>query len=502
MATANMLLTLPTVGVTAGPAYASQINAALEVVDRHDHSTGSGVQITPAGLNINADLSFNENDATDLRTARFTSQPSALTGASPDLACLYVVADDLYYNDGAGNQIALTIGGSIAGATGNITGLVAPAAVTYTSGGSPNYKFISTATESANIDAASYLMRNPGVTATYALTLQAPTLSNNYSITLPALPGAASFLQIDSSGVITAAPAIALGITAANLATDAVTTTKIADLNVTNAKIANSTITAGKMAFTTASGMVITTYTGAGTSNFVVPTGITTLIVRAIGGGGGGGAGGNANAGGNRGDGGGAGAGGSWNELTVPVTAGETVTITRGAGGTAGAISGSALGNGAAGGAGGDTVVSSTTMGTLTFKGGAGGAGGVGGIGSGGVSAPAAGGAGGWLTATGFNAAGGRNGQAAGAGGQVAGTATMFAAGGTVQGINPDGGAGGGGGAGFAAGGAGGTGSGGTGSSGTSGAGGGGGGGGFVSNAGPGGAGGAGVVYIAYVALN
>lgn len=496
MATANMLLTLPTVGVTAGPAYASQINAALEVVDRHDHSTGSGVQITPAGLNINANLSFNENDATDLRTARFISQPSALTGASPDLSCLYVVGDDLYYNDGAGNQIALTIGGSIAGATGNITGLVAPAAVTYTSGGSPNYKFISTATESANIDAASYLMRNPGVTATYALTLQAPTLSNNYSITLPALPGAASFLQIDSSGVITAAPLIALGITAANLAADSVTTAKIADLNVTDAKIANGTITAAKLAFDPAGEMVQTAYTSSG--SFVVPAGVDVIFVKMIGGGGGGGGGGGANAGGLAAGGGGGGAAGAIIPLTaLAVTPGETVTVTCGTAGALGAGNG-ATGAGSAGGAGGSSSVSGT-FGTLTATGGAGGTGGAAGAAFAGTgSAGGAGGTGGWLVAAGFNASGGA-GCTINTQDGAAGTASAYASGGT-EGTTATAGAGGGGGAGFAAGGNGGSG-GAVGSASTLGAGGGGGGGGFVTPGFNGAAGAAGAVYIYHVSI-
>lgn len=437
MATPNMNLTLPVVGVTAGPAYATQVNAALTVIDSHNHASGSGVQITPAGLNINADLSMNSNDLTDTRTVRFTAQAAALPGTTPDLACLYVVGNNLYYNDGAGNQIAMTASGSIAGASGNITGLVAPASAVYTSGGSPNFKFMSTATNSANIDGASYLMRNPGVTATYALTLQAPTLSSNYSITLPTVPASASFLQIDSSGVITASPAVSLGITAANLAADSVTTAKIADANVTGAKIAsatitnsniaNSTIQVAKLAFTPT--LTPTAYTSSTT--YVVPTGCVAVLVSAVGGGGGGGAGGGG--GGNNGGGGGGGASGCFVTELMPVVAGETLTLTIGTGGSAGAAGG---GTGGSGGTGNTTSVSAGTSGwTVRALGGSGGSGGV--TTTGGAGGPSY--VGGGLS----SGAGATGGSSSTAGGNTA--ASSRAAGGTgmpVSGANGGGGAG------------------------------------------------------------
>lgn len=390
MATPNMNLTLPVVGVTAGPAYATQINAALTVLDGHNHSPGSGVQITPAGLNINTDLTLQSNDLIDARTVRFTAQPAAITGASPDLGCLYVVNDDLYYNDGLGNQIAITTAGSIAGAAGNITGLVSPASVTYTSGGAPNYKFMSSATVSANLDAASLLIRNPGVTATYALTLQAPTLASNFSLTLPQPPASASFLQIDSSGIITAAPTVALGITSSMLAADSVATAKIVDLNVTGAKIANATIASSKLSFSPT--LAATTYFAS--TSIVVPAGINAIIVSGVGAGGGGGAGAS---GASSGGGGGGASGHALQGTLFGVTPGETLTLVIAAGGAGGSsvgvggttanlssVSGSfgdvflwggaggSPGSGSSGGAGG---VSQTIGGSTSAPGGAGGAG-------------------------------------------------------------------------------------------------------------------------------
>lgn len=459
-----MTLTLPTVGVTAGPAYATQINAALTVVDGHDHSTGSGVQITPAGININADLSINSMNVTDVKTVRFTAQPAALAGASPNLAALYVVNEDLYYNDGLGNQVAITASGAIAGAPGNITNLVAPASVTYTSGGAPNYKFMSTATESANLDAASLLIRNLGVAATYALTLQAPTLVSNYGITLPILPAAASFVQIDSSGIITNTVPVALGITAANLAADSVTTAKILDANVTTAKILDANVTPAKLSFSAAKPEVSTVFSASG--NLVVPAGVTSVLAQMWGPGAGGGGGASGNTGG-----GGGGASGAYVEVRIPVVAGETLSVV--------------IGNGAAGGgvgvAGTDGISTSVfgSVSTQSYRalGGRGGSpgsgtsGGAGGtnIGGAGMSPVSTGGSGGSIVSAG---SAGQNsitadaaaGMAAGAGsGGGSGGAGRLASGTQVAGNNgtaaaANSAAGGGGGAGNQSGGAGGSG--------------------------------------------
>ena len=77
----NLIVPIPSTGVTGtgdvGPGYAQNIsNDLLTTIDTHDHSSGKGVQVTPAGLNINADLSFNNNNANQLRSTRFFSQPS------------------------------------------------------------------------------------------------------------------------------------------------------------------------------------------------------------------------------------------------------------------------------------------------------------------------------------------------------------------------------------------------------------------------------------------
>jgi hypothetical protein len=268
-----MNLPVPVVGVDPGPDWATQINNCLALIDSHTHTTGSGVQINPSGININADLSFAGNNLTLVRSTRFQNQTSTLSGVS-DLNCAYSsgTAGDLYYNDGSGNRIRLTQSGSIVGTTGSIGGLVSPASATYIPA-SQKFVWQSAANTAANLDCGSVIFRN--ITASsYGLTLAPPSsLALNYTITLPAIPAASgNFLTIDTSGNIssnvkidgttllntsntiavqasqlvdnstTAASSNQIivkdaGITAAKMAANSVATASIIDANVTTAKL-------------------------------------------------------------------------------------------------------------------------------------------------------------------------------------------------------------------------------------------------------------------------
>lgn len=194
----NMNLVIPGVGTEPGPTYASDVNASLTLIDGHNHSSGSGVQITPAGININADLTIGSNNLISARSLRFAPQGSAISGPS-DLGCLYEVTNDLFYNDGLGNQIRLTQGGSIAGTSGSIANLVSPASASYVSISS-TFVWQSAANTPANMDAASYVLRNL-VANSKGLTLSPPAaMAADYSIVLPSLPGSTQAVNIDSSG--------------------------------------------------------------------------------------------------------------------------------------------------------------------------------------------------------------------------------------------------------------------------------------------------------------
>lgn len=228
---ANMLLPVPVVGMDPGPQYALDVNSCLTLIDQHDHSPSKGVQVTPAGLNINSDLTFNNNNLTSPRCVRFESQPAILTLPN-DLDCVYVVDVDLYYNDGNGNNVRITQGGSVAGASGSITGLVSPASASYNAG-SKTFIWESDANTPANMDAAAYTFRNL-VANSSGLTLLPPnSMSSDYSITLPFLPGSTLPLVISNTGAIAASQ-----ITTSQVANAAITTALIADGSVTRPKLA------------------------------------------------------------------------------------------------------------------------------------------------------------------------------------------------------------------------------------------------------------------------
>lgn len=197
----NMLLPVPGVGTEAGPAYATDVNNCLTLIDRHDHTPGYGVQLGASALDIQDDLTLNSNDLTNARSVRFTTQASTISEPA-DLGCLYEVGVDLYFNDGNGNPIRITQSGGIAGAPGSISGLSSPASASY----SPStFTFQSAAVTPANLDGASIVLRNL-VANSPGITLSPPSLVSDYTITLPALPLSTQPIQISSAGTMTAAP--------------------------------------------------------------------------------------------------------------------------------------------------------------------------------------------------------------------------------------------------------------------------------------------------------
>lgn len=243
---ANMGLVIPGVGVTTGPQWASDINASLNIIDAHDHSAGRGVQVTPSGLNISSDLSIGGNNLTNIRAVRMGTQSGVLNGAS-DLGELYNNQGNLFYADGNGNQVQITLNGSVAGATGSISGLNSPASASYNSG-SQTFIWQSGSNTAANMDAGSLLMRN--ITAnSKALTLSPPAaMGSNYSVTLPTLPASQKIMTLDASGNMSAPYTVdnsTLDISSnlLEVAASGVGTTQIANGAVTQGKLASKTST-------------------------------------------------------------------------------------------------------------------------------------------------------------------------------------------------------------------------------------------------------------------
>lgn len=194
----NMAMPVPVVGVDPGPTYATDLNTCLGIVDAHDHSVGNGVKITPSGINISSDLSFNTtSSATNLYKAAFTSQAAALTGTN----FLSFIGGNLYVNDSSGNQIAITSGGGVAGSPGSIGSLTAPAAATY-SAGSKLFTWTSAATKAAAMDNGAVTIRETDVASAKGITIKSPTaLGADYNLTLfAALPASTMYVSCDATG--------------------------------------------------------------------------------------------------------------------------------------------------------------------------------------------------------------------------------------------------------------------------------------------------------------
>lgn len=361
MSTPYMSLNLPVPTVTLGPAWAEQLNTALELVDSHDHTTGKGRLITPSAMNINADLPLGDNNLTNARSYNMQSQALPIAGVA-DIRSLYAVGNELFYNDGLGNQIQLTLAGAInATTTGGITGdyTTSPGTLRYDSLSQTFYFEQDTVPDyiRAHIAAANVTVHEP-VANSNGITLKSPVgVVSAYDITLPpAQPLSKLPVIMDTNGELSLEQVVA-----SQIATDAVETAKIKDDAVTQQKLAPGTAVID---------WVRETFTANGT--WTRPAGVNNVLVRVIAAGGGGGGGGGFPASGGE-SGGAGGSGGAAGQIVLApanVTA-ASYTVSVGTGGTGGAP-GAQLFNGSTGSGGGNSSFVGSDV-SITALGGAGG---------------------------------------------------------------------------------------------------------------------------------
>lgn len=194
----NMGLPVPVVGVELGPTWASDINACMGAIDSHNHTSGQGVPITPNAMNINADLPFNSNNATTLRSVRLANQSANLSLAA-DVGCVYEFSGDLWYNNAGGAQVRLTNGTNPAGGAGSIGGLPSGTASVNFSGGT--YTFQSATSTPATMNVGPLVIGQPTNTSKNVTIAPNVAQASNYVLTLPlALPSQNSNVQSDSAG--------------------------------------------------------------------------------------------------------------------------------------------------------------------------------------------------------------------------------------------------------------------------------------------------------------
>lgn len=248
-----MSLPVPVVGQETGPQYAVDVNTCFTILDSHTHANGSGVQITPAAININAALTFANNPATNLSSAGFATQSADVSTAGymyVKLGAEGTPRPDLFYYDGV-TAVQITAGGNVNATAANIPG------ESY-AGGTFTWRQGTGSTVPANFDIGSAVLRPNTAGTTNGITLDASSVAAAYNWTFPAgLPGSQSFLTINSSGAVAAPIPFTAGITTSNISASAnITGSQLsASANIAGSQLSSSAgIVFGQIATTTLDG--------------------------------------------------------------------------------------------------------------------------------------------------------------------------------------------------------------------------------------------------------
>jgi hypothetical protein len=248
MATAAMGLTLPVVGVTPGATAGTNIVDNFNIIDVHDHSSGKGVQVPAAGLNINAALSFGNQKAFNLSFVQLVSQGASPVGAN-DRPNVHVLNGDLYYTNSSGTAVQITNAGSISGTSGSIGGLASPASAQFATNA---FTWKATATDYAKFNLSEINIYPFTTSPSNALTLKVSNSVTAYTITLPdAAPASTQPLGMTSGGVIQALTYDSIGTNMTSTGANAIAASRT--------RATGTTVAAGGVAISASSGTFTTT---------------------------------------------------------------------------------------------------------------------------------------------------------------------------------------------------------------------------------------------------
>lgn len=202
----NMGLITPTQGGDSGT-WDDKINAALALLDAHDHTSGKGVAVPVAGLDIDADLPLAGFGLTNLGKISFTTITAPTSGSK----ALFVNSADneLYWRTNAGVNVKLTsgttinasliggIGGDYASVGAEVAFNDADKVYTFKDQSSPTRKW-------ARISGGQVRIYEHNTTESVYIELAAPAaLGASYTVTWPtAVPAVQSLLQMSTAGVV------------------------------------------------------------------------------------------------------------------------------------------------------------------------------------------------------------------------------------------------------------------------------------------------------------
>lgn len=210
---AGMNLVYPVVGSSSGT-WGTLLNAALALVEDHDHTSGKGIKVPSAGLRINADLAAADAGTsyaiTSLKAIDFA--PSAAAGMTSYAGALFVNSADneLYYRTTGGTNVKLTSGTTLnVSIVGGIGGDYASsgALLQYEDSGR-RYMLQQQGSPRpwASMAVGDVDIYEKAASITNRIRLKSPSgLAASYDLTFPAaLPGSTQLLQVSTGGAITA----------------------------------------------------------------------------------------------------------------------------------------------------------------------------------------------------------------------------------------------------------------------------------------------------------
>ncbi len=201
-----MVLITPALGADSGT-WDDKINTAFALIDAHDHTSGKGVAIASAALNINADVSWGGYTISSLGKIGFTAVTAPVTGSKN----LFVSSADneLYWRTNAGVNVKLTSGTSInttlvGGIVGDYATVGAEVAFsdadqvyTFKDQSSPTKKWARLASGPVRI------YEYDTTESVYVEHAVATALASSYTVTWPAaLPGSTAIMQVSDVGAV------------------------------------------------------------------------------------------------------------------------------------------------------------------------------------------------------------------------------------------------------------------------------------------------------------
>ena len=194
--------------------WGAALNAALDLIDAHDHTTGKGVKIPSAALNVNSDVAWSSSGSnfaiSSLKAIDFAAvSTSAVSGFA---GALFVNSADneLYYRTIGGSNVKLTNGASlnVASFVGGIGGdYSAVGALESFDDATKRYLFQSEGSPRSwsGVAHADIDLYEKAVSIVNKITLKSPgSLAASYTLTMPtALPSVTALVKMSTSGQLT-----------------------------------------------------------------------------------------------------------------------------------------------------------------------------------------------------------------------------------------------------------------------------------------------------------